>query len=77
MVEVKHRKAIYREVFNWHENRLKALIACPAADTDAFWKETCDSICEVANRLENNNFALELLTAVFFELDRTARELHK
>ena len=71
-MEVKQRKAVYREVFNWYENRLEALVACQANGMDDFWNETCESICEVSNRLENQSFAMDMLNAVFQDLERRA-----
>jgi len=74
MMEVKERKAVYREVFNWHENRLEALATCPEDGMDDFWKETCDSICEVSNRLQNQPFAVNMLNAVFQDLENRVLE---
>ena len=76
-MEVKQRKAVYREVFNWHEKRLEALAACPASGMDDFWKETCESICDVSNRLGNHPFAMDALNAVFKDLERRAAALNE
>jgi len=70
---------LYRDVYNMHYQRNKALTTLPntSKTIDGFWRVTTDAVTEIANRYENHPFAMEILTAVFQELERTAAALGK
>ena len=63
-------KTIYRDVFNFHEERLAALEKCPDSALDAFWDRTNDTMIEISGRHNRNLFCVEMLVAVHADLER-------
>lgn len=66
-------KAIYRDVFNLHEERASALARCQDKDLTAYWEETTDMMIGVSAKHGQNLLCVELLVAVHADLERQAK----
>lgn len=65
-----HYRAIYNAVIAYHEQHAP----CPRSDEE--WGEAAKAISEIAAAMENTPFALDLLTAVYTELERQYKAQH-
>ena len=66
-------KAIYRDVFNLHEERAAALERCRGKDLTAYWAETTDMMIGVSSKHGQSLLCVELLVAVHADLERQAK----
>lgn len=63
-------KTIYRDVFNFHAERLEALDKCPEKGLNAYWDHTCNTMMGIAAKHNNDLFCVEMLVAVHADLER-------
>lgn len=64
-------RPLYRAACNFHERHN------PVQLTAAFWEEVCADMTATANEFDNDPFLMELLLAVFEEMERESRELQQ
>ena len=65
-------KAVYRAVFNFHEEREAAL----KARTPLYWEETCAGMTKLSAMHGHDPFLIDLLCAVHADLERKYKEVH-
>ena len=64
-------RALYRAACNFHERHN------PAQLTASYWDEVCEDMTETANGYDNDPFLLELLIAVYEEMEREYKQLQQ
>lgn len=64
-------KRLFRLVFNYFEK----YDALPCDDQEAYWCAAAAELGQVAAELNNDPFALDLLAAIYQELERRKAEL--
>lgn len=63
-IQTKQYQPFYRQAFDFH----KRWMPCP--DSLEEWEACCTEMCAIANQADNNPFLMDLLCAVYTELER-------
>lgn len=63
-------RAVYRAVCNFHERHN------PPRLDDSYWDEAAVDLLETARQFSEDDFALEMLIAVYTELERQYKQMH-
>lgn len=63
-------KATYRAAFDFHQKWMHT------PETETQWEECAAEIISISNSLGNDPFVIDLLTAIYSDIEREWRRLH-